>query len=443
MMPIHILQKPAKDKPIVWPTENISYLVAANGCYKRVSNDFYEVISELKGIPNLAEVKAAVSLKIRKLPYRFVEEAAAFFSAVYQKHKAEAVVLLYSHPKYGWYMDAPKQEVVGLHVDYDPTTLPTEVKAFHCVYPPLKDGEAPEWDIKLDEKDIEDDATVTEFAYQRFGTIHSHASASAFHSGTDDKDEVGFDGLHITIGNVDVTGHSYSARWQLAGKFYKCSMPDAVEDPPTHFFDERWLTRVTEKKWTQGAAYAGGAASGSESHLSRSGAYDYDEGWGLDSHDYQNYHRFGGHAPTGETFRAPQTSPASHASNAGGKTSVDQAKGPTTPEHEFRLKVTNSFMVDCKNDADRTKFYEGLDIQGRKWLMEDLVRWYPATAASFQKGLGAKYQNSTGSGSDTSSKNGANEKGLITSPSPTPSITAASIAAPEPTPKQDLEPGFE
>jgi hypothetical protein len=37
----------------------------------------------------------------------------------------------------------------------------------------------------------------------RVGTIHSHASADAFHSELDDEDERHDDGLHVTIGNLD------------------------------------------------------------------------------------------------------------------------------------------------------------------------------------------------------------------------------------------------
>ncbi len=448
MLPVHCIPQPKDKQPVQWPTDNICYCVGSNGIFKRVSNDFYEVISKLEGIPKLASIDANVRLKIRKLPYTFVEEAAAFFSAVYSKHKAEAVVLLYSHPKYGWYMDAPKQEVVGLHVDYDPTTLPTEIRAFHCEYPPEQEGGQSTWDIIMDEKELTKDKeeglnpTVTEFAYQRFGTIHSHASASAFHSGTDDKDEEGFDGLHITIGNVDVTGHSYSARWQLAGKFYKCTMQDAVEDPPTHFFDERWLQRVTQKVYQSTVGSAAGSPSGASSHHSGigMGAYggrdygDYD-GWGMDDADYNRYHgrSIGGPTQPGETFRT-QTPSTTEAVSANGNKAVGATKN-ATPEHESRLQVCNQYLNECKTEEQRKTFFESLANHQKRWLMEDLVRWYPTLAANFQKGLGADFLNSTGSGSDTSLKNGPNEKELITSPTQQPSEKA--------TPNTNSAPGIE
>jgi len=51
--------------------------------------------------------------------------------------------------------------------------------------------------------------------FELFGTIHSHAGISAFHSGTDDRDEIHFDGLHITVGNLDKPSRSYACRWML------------------------------------------------------------------------------------------------------------------------------------------------------------------------------------------------------------------------------------
>ena len=43
------------------------------------------------------------------------------------------------------------------------------------------------------------------------GTVHSHAGMSAFHSGVDDADEKTFDGLHITLGNMNDDDISISA----------------------------------------------------------------------------------------------------------------------------------------------------------------------------------------------------------------------------------------
>lgn len=48
-----------------------------------------------------------------------------------------------------------------------------------------------------------------------FGTIHHHCSASAFQSGTDTADEIGQDGLHITIGWMDKDVHDIHIRFYI------------------------------------------------------------------------------------------------------------------------------------------------------------------------------------------------------------------------------------
>lgn len=56
-----------------------------------------------------------------------------------------------------------------------------------------------------------------------FGTVHHHCSTSAFQSGTDQANEVGIDGLHITIGNMASTRYDIHARFYLGGF---CFEPD-------------------------------------------------------------------------------------------------------------------------------------------------------------------------------------------------------------------------
>jgi len=81
-------------------------------------------------------------------------------------YKSEAIVLLfYNKEKKTYKVYVPEQEV----------------SAAHCSY-------------KI-EKTIKD--------YMLIGSIHSHASMSAFHSGVDVDDEEKFDGIHITVGKVD------------------------------------------------------------------------------------------------------------------------------------------------------------------------------------------------------------------------------------------------
>ena len=59
--------------------------------------------------------------------------------------------------------------------------------------------------------------------------IHSHASFSAFFSGTDNRDELGIR-LYMVIGNLDKEIHSVAFRAGLAGNFGKVSVEDVFDN---------------------------------------------------------------------------------------------------------------------------------------------------------------------------------------------------------------------
>ena len=50
-----------------------------------------------------------------------------------------------------------------------------------------------------------------------YGTVHHHCSASAFQSSTDEANERGQDGIHITIGKINSTQHDIDARLYQSG----------------------------------------------------------------------------------------------------------------------------------------------------------------------------------------------------------------------------------
>lgn len=57
----------------------------------------------------------------------------------------------------------------------------------------------------------------------RFGSVHHHCSAGAFQSSTDENNEKGQEGLHLTIGNIDKERHDIHARFYINGD---CFDPD-------------------------------------------------------------------------------------------------------------------------------------------------------------------------------------------------------------------------
>ncbi len=51
-----------------------------------------------------------------------------------------------------------------------------------------------------------------------FGTVHHHCSCSAFQSATDESNEKGQDGIHITIGNMEAKRYSIHDRFYIGGQ---------------------------------------------------------------------------------------------------------------------------------------------------------------------------------------------------------------------------------
>jgi PRTRC genetic system protein A len=213
MVPIHAVPKPQPEEPAQFPPDALCYLLGSNGVFKQIKNPFYTARVKVNGAGHLAEIKEDAAVHVPKLPLDLLRRVEGFFATVYQARKSEAVVLLHFDAiKRQWLVEAPPQTVRGLHVSYDLSTLPTPAEG--C---------------------------------QRFGSIHSHADASAFHSATDDKDEAAFDGLHITISNLDQPVHSYSARWMLAGAEFKVELADVVEQTALPACDPEWLAKVKEE----------------------------------------------------------------------------------------------------------------------------------------------------------------------------------------------------
>ncbi len=212
MVPIHLIRASAQPENAALPNDALCFLVGSNGTFKQIHNAFYSARIKTNAVTGLSEIAETAKLHVPKLPLHIFQEVEAFFIAVYKRFHSEAVVLLMADPiREEWRIAVPPQSVRSLHVQYDLSRLPA---------PP--DG------------------------FQRFGTIHSHAGAKAFHSGTDDSDELCFDGLHITIGNVNQPARSYAARWMLAGKAFPVELAEVVDDPVLPEADPAWLEQVRE-----------------------------------------------------------------------------------------------------------------------------------------------------------------------------------------------------
>lgn len=204
-----------------YPGDSFVQLVAANGTFLFKDTPFYKATVKLAKVADLGELKEEVELKVPKIGLDTFIRIEDFFQRIYDKHKSEAVVLLYvCLENKTWSAKVPEQEVSGASCDYDMKKMPLSYES---------DGNK----------------------FFLFGSIHSHGSMSAFHSATDDKDEVHFDGLHITIGGFDKVEHSYSVRYMVHGSaFGPVALRDVVDFPelPKTKCEEEWLEKVEEKK---------------------------------------------------------------------------------------------------------------------------------------------------------------------------------------------------
>lgn len=174
------------------PEDDVFYIVAKEGIFLKKSMGIMDSIAPVKNISILESIQAAAKMNIKKIPGGQFARVVAFFKAVYKEYYGEAIVLLfYDETKKVYKIVPPHQKVTAAACDYN--------------------------------------KGITIEGMQMIGTIHSHASMSAFHSGTDDKDEEHFDGLHITIGNVNQDDVSVTASIVANGHRFVVQPEDYVE----------------------------------------------------------------------------------------------------------------------------------------------------------------------------------------------------------------------
>lgn len=156
------------------PNDDVYYVIAKEGVYLKKRLGIMESLAPVKEISILKSIEATAKMHIEKITGPQCAKVIEFFKAVYKEYYGEAIVLLfYDETNKKYLIIPPHQKVSGGSCDYN--------------------------------------RGITVDGYTMIGTIHSHASMSAFHSGTDDKDEETFDGLHITFGNMRDEDISISA----------------------------------------------------------------------------------------------------------------------------------------------------------------------------------------------------------------------------------------
>ena len=218
LFPIQILEEGKRVADLSFST-GVGYVVARDGFYKKVKTKLFEYLVKIDNtevVDGLAKTIAPFAVTFTEIiPRKLLYQIEAFFRKAYETYHGEAVVLLYFSPdKKEWMVRVPLQKVRGLHVKYDTSEALGEIDGFYLA-----------------------------------SSVHSHAAAGAFHSSIDDHDEVEFDGLHITIGNVDKPVRSYAVRWMLGRTVFTATL-DQVLELETDSLPEVpdvWMQQVSEE----------------------------------------------------------------------------------------------------------------------------------------------------------------------------------------------------
>ena len=199
------------------------YRVSRDVVVRVVKNKLFSGVVRVDDVP--VEIEEGINeIYLPKIPLSVVTKIHNFFRYVYAEFSSEAIVLIwYNFNTRKWAIEVPEQKVSGASCDYDR-------------------------DQTINDKLISGGFTFV-------GTIHSHGTMSAFHSGTDDKDEFNFDGLHITFGKVNNPVPEFACRFVMKDLYLKREPEEVLEVPTNNGFPSEWKSKI--KKSTFGGTVFG------------------------------------------------------------------------------------------------------------------------------------------------------------------------------------------
>lgn len=196
----------------------LAFVLDSKGWLKWQRTPLVAGFTRLKELDGLATIKESCEYLPSKLPPTLFDKIVEFFRQIYRRQKSEAAgVLLYRVETREWRFCVPPQTATGGSANYDHV-------AESC-------------QREFDE------------GFSLAGTVHSHGSMSAFHSGTDHKDEVNFDGLHITVGHLNDPKVEFAISVMNGGKRWKFDkIGDVVDYPESDAIEvpTEWLEAVKE-----------------------------------------------------------------------------------------------------------------------------------------------------------------------------------------------------
>lgn len=184
----------------------------------------------------LDTIEQDVEFNLPKIPWEMMQQLDVFFRKVEDKYHTEAIVLFTYNPTVGgsegWGLIVPQQSNTSAHCDYDIADDPAILNKPDDVY--------------------------------IVGSMHSHPLMSAYASGTDHKDQAGFDGLHITQGwqkTVNNGATQYHVELQMggAGIVIPPSMVFNTAPEPEVDIDtiDNWMENVSKKAGGTGSHIVG------------------------------------------------------------------------------------------------------------------------------------------------------------------------------------------
>ncbi len=212
MFPIYVLKR-----GVELPEQGTYYIITGDGIFLHKDTGFIQATVKVDKISFLEALEPSMALRLPKISSEIIVKSLLFFRRIYQYHRAEAVVLLHYSQEKNYLPHCPKQRVDKISVDYD-----------------------------LSER-FE--------GYQLIGTIHSHCDFSAFHSPIDEGNEEDFDGIHITIGNVDLPYFTISCSIVVNNNRFKVKPKDIIEGireidytPPFRLFRPNYRRRKVPRR---------------------------------------------------------------------------------------------------------------------------------------------------------------------------------------------------
>jgi hypothetical protein len=222
--------------------KSVAFIVQGGTLFSYKANDLYTILSPIDGehknkilsdYENIYKNNTYYLLSSNIHKYRIdkktLQYVMKYFQDIYNEHKSEcACVLFFNLETKHWVpLFVPQIDCSHASVNY---LLPREDD--NISDSPLKKY----YEFILDHKNhsklmktcFREMQSLIQSGYTLGGTIHSHCDFNAFHSGVDDKDETNFNGLHITIGNVD-TNFTFACRYIIDTAAFKFYIEDVVD----------------------------------------------------------------------------------------------------------------------------------------------------------------------------------------------------------------------